>query len=172
MTAAAEVREAIPADLAVVMCHRRRMFEDMGHRDPAALDAMERVSGPVIRRGLESGLYRGWLAQAPDGEVVAGGGVLLVSFPCQPRDPSPRRAWILNVYTEPRYRRQGLARRLMEVAIAWCRKQGLGSVYLHASEDGRPLYEALGFTPTNEMQLDLRAAPGAGGRGTTNPEDQ
>lgn len=158
MTAPVELREATPADLAVIMRHRRRMFEDMGHRDPTALDAMERVSEPVIRRGLETGLYRGWLARAPGREVVAGGGVLLVEFPCQPGDPSPRRAWILNVYTEPPYRRRGLARRLMEVAIAWCREQGLGSVYLHASEEGRPLYEALDFAPTNEMRLDLRGA--------------
>jgi len=29
-------------------------------------------------------------------------------------------------------------------------------VVLHASDDGRPLYDKLGFTPTNEMRYDGR----------------
>ena len=49
------------------------------------------------------------------------------------------------MYTEPEHRRRGLARRLMAEMIAWCRAAGLGSVSLHASDAGRPLYEALGF---------------------------
>jgi hypothetical protein len=40
--------------------------------------------------------------------------------------------------------------------IEWCRKQGLAMVYLHASQDGRSLYESLGFEPTTEMRLKLR----------------
>jgi hypothetical protein len=44
----------------------------------------------------------------------------------------------------------------MLTMIDWCRKQRFDRVFLHASKDGRPLYEALGFEPTNEMQLTLR----------------
>ena len=40
--------------------------------------------------------------------------------------------------------------------VAWCREQGYKTVSLHASEDGRHLYEALGFKPTNEMRLGLK----------------
>jgi hypothetical protein len=39
--------------------------------------------------------------------------------------------------------------------IAWCREQGYKTVALHASDEGRPLYESLGFQPTNEMRLHL-----------------
>lgn len=63
---------------------------------------------------------------------------------------------VVNVYTDPSHRRQGIARKLMEVIIDWCRSEGFGSVLLHASDEGRPLYESLGFTPTNEMRLMLR----------------
>ena len=62
---------------------------------------------------------------------------------------------ILNMYTEPEFRRRGLARMLMEKMIAWCREQGYNTVSLHASDKGRPLYEALGFRPTNELRLAL-----------------
>jgi hypothetical protein len=43
----------------------------------------------------------------------------------------------------------------MEIMISWCREQDFANVGLHASDEGRPLYEKLGFQPTNEMRLDL-----------------
>jgi hypothetical protein len=39
--------------------------------------------------------------------------------------------------------------------IAWCRARGLTRITLHAAPAGRPLYESLGFTVTNEMRLVL-----------------
>ena len=44
---------------------------------------------------------------------------------------------------------------LMRTLIDWCRAEGFNSVNLHASVDGRPLYEQLGFEATNEMRLGL-----------------
>jgi hypothetical protein len=43
----------------------------------------------------------------------------------------------------------------MDEMIGWCRDQRMTTVYLHASDEGRPLYDSLGFTPTNEMRLHL-----------------
>jgi len=60
-------------------------------------------------------------------------------------------AIVVNVYTEPAWRRRGAARTLMEQVIDWARAQGIGRLVLHASKDGRALYERLGFAPTNEM---------------------
>jgi len=64
-----------------------------------------------------------------------------------------RRGNILNVFVRPENRRQGIARELMSVALAWCGANGIDHVVLHSSVDGRRLYESLGFTPTNEMCL-------------------
>jgi GNAT superfamily N-acetyltransferase len=47
------------------------------------------------------------------------------------------------MYTEPEHRRQGLARRLMDAMIAWCGREGYGTLYLHASDEGRALYASL-----------------------------
>jgi hypothetical protein len=40
----------------------------------------------------------------------------------------------------------------METALDWCSRNGYAEVTLRASDAGRPLYEALGFEPTNEMR--------------------
>jgi GNAT superfamily N-acetyltransferase len=148
------IRPATVRDLEAILRHRRRMCEDMGHRDAAVLDAMVADCRPLLRRWLEDGLYRGWLAER-EGAVVAGGGLIVSTWLPNAADPQDRRATILNVYTEPAHRRQGLARALMEVMLAWCRDEGFRAVTLDASDDGRALYESLGFRPTPQMRLDL-----------------
>jgi GNAT superfamily N-acetyltransferase len=67
-----------------------------------------------------------------------------------------RETYLLNVYVYPAYRRRGIASLLTQVSVDWCRGQGFASVSLHASQFGRPLYESLGFQPTNEMRLMLK----------------
>ena len=167
------IRPATTHDLDTVLRHRRRMFEDMGYTDPAAMAAMLASATPLLRRGLADGSYRGWLAETAGaaatavaaatvtGEIVAGGGVIMLEFQPHPVDPRPRRAWVVNMFTEPAHRRHGLARRLMDTMLAWCRAEGMHSLYLHASDYGRPLYEGLGFTATNEMRIVLgtRSSP-------------
>jgi GNAT superfamily N-acetyltransferase len=131
------------------------MFRDMGFEDPSSLDAMVASSRPMIRDGLENGGYRAWLVETAAGQVVAGGGIVLVDFQSTPADPQPLRAWVVNLFTEPEHRRCGLARRLMELMMDWCRGRGMRTLYLHSSEDGRRLYEDLGFTQTPEMKIEL-----------------
>jgi GNAT superfamily N-acetyltransferase len=149
------VRQATVDDLAHVLRHRRGMFRDMGHRDEAQLDAMEAVSSPFFAEGLRAGTYRGFFAVDARSRVLAGGGVVLLEYQPHPLDPRPRRPFVVNMYTEPAHRRHGLARRLMVAMVDWCRSEGYRSLYLHASDEGRPLYAAMGFEPTNEMRLLL-----------------
>jgi GNAT superfamily N-acetyltransferase len=148
------LRQATTADVETIVRHRRAMFADMGYGDEAARAAMSETARPFIETALRDGSYRGWLVEEA-GRVVAGGGVAIVAFQPTPMDPTPRRAWVLNMYTDPECRHRGLAKLLMETMIRWCREQGFKHLSLHASHSGRPLYEQLGFKPTNEMRLAL-----------------
>ncbi len=148
-------RPAMPEDRDVILHHRRSMFRDMGEGTAEDLDAMSEATAPWLTRALADGSYKGWLAQEGHGRVVAGGGVLISSWPAGPMDPTARRAVIINIYTEPEFRKRGLARRVMLLIIQWLKGQNFRSVVLHASAEGRHLYETLGFIPTNEMRLQL-----------------
>jgi GNAT superfamily N-acetyltransferase len=128
----------------------------MGHGDALTLDGMVATSEPYLRRAMADGSVHAWLSFT-SGADPAGGGVVIVSpWLSRPHSLQCRQASILNVYTYPTHRRQGVARELMQVMIGWCREQGFAYVSLHASADGKPLYEALGFEPNNEMRLKLR----------------
>ena len=151
-----KIRRATVADAAIVMIHRREMFRDMGYTDAAALDAMVATSLPQVQKLIATEEYRGWLVESPEGSVVAGAGLHishLLSHPTKPDDV--RRAYVYNVYVAPEHRRKGLARKLMDEVIAHCRAEGIRTVWLHASDEGRPLYDKMGFVATNEMKIVL-----------------
>lgn len=149
------IRQAIVRDIPEILRQRRRMYEDMNYKDPAALDAMSSLSAAYLQKAFADGAFRGWLACIED-HAVAGGAVVLSPWLAHPYDLECRRATILNVYTDPEYRRCGIGRRIMQTMIDWCRGEGLARITLHASDDGRHLYESLGFEASNEMTLKLR----------------
>lgn len=131
------------------------MWWDMGRRDEKALGLMSKAATEYFSNAVADGSYQGFLAVASEGVVVGGGGIVVSPWPGVLGQWRPQRAMILNLYVEREHRRRGLARKLMQSMILWCRERGFVSVGLHASEEGRGLYEQLGFKPTNEMRLEL-----------------
>jgi GNAT superfamily N-acetyltransferase len=149
------VREATADDIPEILEQRKRIYQDMGHDVSEALATMLSTSKVYLAQALPAGSFRSWLATVED-RIAGGGAVLLSPWPSHTYDGECRRATILNVYTYPEFRRRGIATHLMHTMTEWCRNQGLAMVYLHASKDGRSLYESLGFEPTTEMRLKLR----------------
>lgn len=90
-----------------------------------------------------------------DGEEVVGTGA--VSFyQVMPtyHNPSGKKAYIMNMYTRPDYRRRGIAYRVLELLTAEAEMRQIDAVMLEATAAGRPLYEAFGFTAMrDEMEL-------------------
>lgn len=149
------IRRASTVDLETLVAHRRAMFYDMGYRDVAALDSMAAKFRVWLQERMKSGDYIAWVVIANDDSVAAGAGLWLMDWPPHMIGNGARRGNILNVYTQESFRRRGLARHLMEAILLWCREKSIDTVILHASPDGRSLYDALGFKATNEMRIQL-----------------
>lgn len=145
------IRRVEAGELELVLRHRVEMFREMGYTSD--LERIRALSEPFFARALADGTYMAWVAEDEAGRPVSGVGVLLLPYQPGPHDTRAERAFLINVYTEPAHRRRGLAKRLMGSAVEWCREAGFGMVSLHASTEGRPLYESLGFRATNEMRL-------------------
>ncbi|HXC96904.1 MAG TPA: GNAT family N-acetyltransferase [Edaphobacter sp.] len=149
------VRRASVEDAMTIAAHRRAMFLDMGSAGEEALDEMAARFIPWVNQKLAAEEYLEWFAVAVDGSVAAGVGLWLIEWPPHHIGGAPRRGYLMNVYTEKRFRRLGLAGHLMESAMDWCRSHGIEVIVLHASNRARPLYEAMGFAATNEMRMVL-----------------
>ncbi len=149
------LRRASTADVETLVAHRRAMFYDMGYNDEVALNDMSAKFRVWVLQRMNAEDYLAWLVYAPDGSVAAGTGLWLMDWPPHMVGKGPRRGNILNVYTHERFRRRGLARELMEAVLLWCRENQIDTIILHASNDGRNLYQSMGFMATNEMRLRL-----------------
>ena len=167
------LRRAPPSDAALFAEHRVAMFREMGSIQPAWETALRTTSRAYFVAAIASGEYVGWVALeagAPE-TPLAGAGVQLRSLLPRPNARGDglllgREALVLNVYTEPAWRRRGLARRLMAEIIRWAATAGVVRLVLHSSTEGRPLYESLGFAATNEMRYTgplAAAGPVVGG---------
>ena len=154
------VRLATVADASTIARHRAEMFKDMGELQEDHYDDLLVQSTRHLARDLRARRYVGWLAalqEAPE-TVVGGAGVLIYTVPPRPLRIqgtgfiSRRQATVLNVFTEKSWRRRGIAERLMREILAWTETNGIKVLTLHSSDEGRALYERLGFKPTNEMR--------------------
>lgn len=69
-------------------------------------------------------------------------------------NPTGKKAYIMNIYTNPKYRRRGIAFHTLDLLVADARKKGIIAISLEATDMGRPLYEKYGFIKMNdEMEL-------------------
>lgn len=94
---------------------------------------------------------------AYDGETAVGcATICYVSLMPTFDHPDGRRAHIMNVYTKEEYRRQGIAGQMMNILLEDARVRGVTYADLDATDMGKPLYETLGFSPSDEyMRLNL-----------------
>lgn len=150
-----KIRAVSPSDFTLICKHRNCMFKEAG-KHAADLVAMSPSFATWLRPRLEDGRYFGFIADSADGKPIAGVGLMVIDWPPHPSHPTDcRRGYVLNLYVDPAFRGRGVARSLMEKSVQVFREQKIVYAVLHATDDGRPLYESSGWTQTSEMAMRL-----------------
>lgn len=146
------IRRATIEDVSMITHQRHAMFAEMGHGTPESRAKMDIHFADWLHPHLVSEEYMGWMACDGD-KVIAGLGLWIIQWLPAPDGISFVRPYVCNVYTEPTHRKRGIARDLVQTMLDYCRDCGYSRIRLHASVFGKPLYEQLGFIPTNEMEF-------------------
>ena len=122
--------------------------------DGTDMKQVEEQSRLYYQEALRNGTHTAVLVF--DGERFAGaGGVSYYRVMPTYHNPEGRKAYIMNMYTRPEYRRRGVAYRTLEMLVEDARGRGISEISLEATVMGRPLYEKYGFRPmTDEMGLE------------------
>jgi GNAT superfamily N-acetyltransferase len=154
-----QIRRATAQDADIVSWHRARMFQDMGDVAGDAFEILRAQARTRLEQWIDQGNYIGWLAAPADKPeiIVAGAGVQLQPILPRPLDLSTigegRQGTIVNVFTEPQWRQRGIAGLLIKEIIIWSKNEQIDRLVLHASEEGRSIYERSGFIASNEMRF-------------------
>ena len=149
------IRRATQTDLLMMIHQYRRMWEDIGFKESSSLDEAERSYRKWAKVQFKNETLLGWIVETRD-HVVAGGGCIWLR-PALPRPNLPEldEPFLVSMFTEPEFRRSGIASKVVEESIKWCRRKGYRRILLHASKKGRGLYRKYGFTRTWEMRLEV-----------------
>ena len=114
---------------------------------------------PALRdyyeRHMADGTFVSWLAM--DGDTIIGtSGMSFVEKPPYFGCPNGRIGLLSSMYTDPEYRRKGIAKELLRRVIDEAKVYGCGTVQITASDMGVLLYTDFGFVKNgNFMQYKL-----------------
>ncbi|SCY12551.1 Ribosomal protein S18 acetylase RimI [Butyrivibrio hungatei] len=145
-------RRLTEEDLAIFIEMRITQLREEGAKDDVDLRP---ALNDYYRRHLNDGTFVSWLAL--DGEKIVGtSGMSFVEKPPYFGCPSGKIGLISSMYTDPSYRRRGIAKDLLTKVMDDARKYGCGAIQITASDMGVKLYTACGFVHNgNFMQYNL-----------------
>ncbi len=121
--------------------------------DDVDMSLVEKESYEYYMRALETGEHIAYLVYDNETFIGAGGVSFYQVMPTY-HNPTGRKAYIMNMYTAPEYRRQGIAFHTLDLLVKDAWEQGVSQIALEATEMGQPLYEKYGFVKMeDEMEL-------------------
>ncbi|MBD9291984.1 MULTISPECIES: GNAT family N-acetyltransferase [unclassified Coprococcus] len=114
---------------------------------------------PALRdyymRHMKDGTFVSWIAE-DEGKIIGTSGMSFVEKPPYFGCPSGKMGLLSSMFTNPAYRRKGIAKELLHRVVEEAKNYGCGTVQITASNMGVKLYTAYGFTHNgNFMQYKL-----------------
>lgn len=121
--------------------------------DDTDMSEVKKQSYDYYKKALRDGTHIAYLIF--EGERFAGaGGVSFFQIMPTYHNPSGKKAYIMNMYTHPDYRRRGIAYKTLDLLVKDAKSMGIMDISLEATDMGRPLYEKYGFVKMyHEMEL-------------------
>lgn len=123
-----------------------------GLSDETNMEFVEEQSREYYEESLQSETHAAYLVFDEEKFVGAGGISFFRVMPTY-HNPTGRKAYIMNMYTVPKYRRKGAAYHTLELLIEEAKKRNISYISLEATDMGRPLYERYGFEKMNDEMI-------------------
>lgn len=147
-------KRATPEDIDILTTTRIQVLRAANRlSEDTDMSEVERQSYNYYQKALSDGTHIAYLVFDKDRFVGAGGVSFFQVMPTY-HNPSGNKAYIMNMYTNPEYRRRGIAYKMLDMLIRDTKSRGITAISLEATDMGRPLYEKYGFIKMNhEMEL-------------------
>ena len=147
-----EYKKLTPQDLDTFIQMRIRQLREEGAKDDIDLTP---ALHDYYTRHMADGTFVSWLA-LDGGKIIATSGMSFVEKPPYFACPTGRIGLLSSMFTEPAYRRRGIAKHLLSLVVKEAKAYGCGTVQITASNMGVLLYTDFGFVKNgNFMQYKI-----------------
>lgn len=151
-----KTRKATVTDIEALLILRISLLKEVNElRSDEEERSFRLATKNYLQTALQTNQFASYIATIDD-TVVSMSGITFFERPPYIGNPEGKEAYILNMYTVPECRGKGIAKQLLQHCIKECEEKHVKRIWLHASEDGEPLYKKMGFAhKSNEMELFL-----------------
>ncbi|MCL2077521.1 MAG: GNAT family N-acetyltransferase [Oscillospiraceae bacterium] len=145
-------RKAIVSDVAVLAKIRSIFIAEATGCSESEREKLETANKAYFEVALADDSFVAWLAL--DGEkIIATSGLSFSVVPPTGDCISGRVAYIMNMFTYPEYRKQGIGTELFKRIADEAKSRGYNKITLSATDMGRPLYEKYGFKDVTDNMV-------------------
>lgn len=116
------------------------------------MSEVEKHSREYYKKAIADGSHTAYLVFDGD-KVIGTGGISYYSVMPTFHNVSGRKSYIMNMFTDPEYRRQGIAMKTLDMLVKDSLDRGVADIGLEATDMGRPLYERYGFVGAGAEML-------------------
>ncbi len=149
-----EIRLATLDDVDELVRLRLEFLEEVGSvKDDVDVGELGAAMRDYLVRKMPSGGFMAWVAE-DEGAIVATSGVTIFERPPNGANIAGLEAYLSNMYTLPAWRGRGVGTALVTTIVAHLKATRVRRIWLHATEQGRPVYAKAGFVPS-ETDMEL-----------------
>ena len=149
-----EFRRATIEDIPQLLEFRIALLRSaVGEGKTEQWEIMKQKSIEYYQKSLKDNTHSAYMVY--DGEVCIGtGGICFYEILPTYYKPTGKKAYIINMYTRPEYRKRGIATQVLNLLVRDALNQGYTYISLEATKMGQALYEKCGFAfLQSEMQF-------------------
>jgi len=154
------VHEAKIEDIEQLALHHRKMFEEIWEKKGSKLATdkaqnIQQAYKEKLTKQIPESTCKAWIIKK-DNQLIASGAISILCYVPVPDDTNLNIAYLHSMYTERKFRGNKLAQRIIDTAIQYCKGNGIHRIVLNSSDDGKPIYEKVGFASVpDSMRLLL-----------------
>lgn len=150
--------ELVQADadrLNEIMAWRMRVIREVfAPVRESSLPALEQANRQYYEKHLADHSHLCFFLMDQDDQQIKGcSGICLWQEMPSPDNPSGQCAYFMNIFIDPRFRRQHMAAWMIRQMTELCRKRQITKIYLESTDQAKAMYARCGFIPLENYMI-------------------
>lgn len=142
-------------DIPLLVEYRLQFLRELqGPGNPEEEISIKNTLAEYFQSSLPEGSFIAWMAEL-DNQPIGFGGMVIQRIPAHFHLPNGLQGYILNMYTLPGHREQGIGAEILRRLVSEGKKIGLKRIYLNSTQAGVEIYKRNGFKSPDFPEFEL-----------------